>query len=62
MQYLKKGSRVLIEGSNLEAAAYTSKKDNQPRARLEMTADRVVYLDRAPESDNDEPQVGDIPF
>ncbi len=51
--YLKKGSQVLVEGSGLRASAYLG-KDGQPRAGLELTADRIIFLDRAPDDDAEE--------
>ncbi len=53
MAYLKKGSQVLVEGSGLRASAYLG-KDGQPHASLELTADRVIFLDRAPDDDAEE--------
>ncbi len=44
--YLNKGSQVLVEGTS----AYLG-KDGQPHASLELTADRVLFLDRAPEEE-----------
>ena len=41
------------ERSGLRASAYIS-KDDQPRGILEGTADRIVFLHRAPEGDEDE--------
>ncbi len=51
--YLKKGSQVLVEGSSLRASAYLG-KDGQPHASLELTADRIIFLDRAPDDDAEE--------
>ncbi len=51
--YLKKGSQVLVEGSHLHVSAYLG-KDGQPHASLELTADRVIFLDRAPDDDAEE--------
>ncbi len=51
--YLKKGSQVLVEGSGLRASAYLG-KDGQAHASLELTADRVIFLDRAPDDDAEE--------
>jgi single-strand DNA-binding protein len=62
VKYLEKGRRVLVEGGNLRASAYID-RDGQPRASLELTANRVQFLDQAPDSDDgaDEPQE-DVPF
>ncbi|MCA9885248.1 MAG: single-stranded DNA-binding protein, partial [Anaerolineae bacterium] len=43
-QYLEKGRRVLVDGSNLRSSAYID-RDGQPRASLELTANRVQFLD-----------------
>ena len=43
-KFLKKGSKVLVEGSNLRVSLYTA-KDGKPAASLEVTAERVVFLD-----------------
>ena len=53
VRYLRKGSKVLIEGSGLRASAYLG-KDDQPHGSLEYTADRIVFLDSAPEEAEDE--------
>ena len=47
VMYLKKGSKVLIEGSGLRASAYLG-KDGQPHTSLELTADRITFLDSVP--------------
>jgi single-strand DNA-binding protein len=61
-QYLKKGSKVLVEGSNLRVNVYTT-KDGKPASSLEFTADRVVFLDSPEESaTNGEATDADIPF
>ena len=57
-QYLQKGSRVLIEGSDLKASAYIG-KDNIPHATLELTADRIIFLDGASDNESDEGDEGD---
>ncbi len=44
-KYVTKGRQVLVQGSNLRASAYL--KDGQPAAGLELTADRLVFLDKA---------------
>ncbi len=51
--YLKKGSQVLVEGSHLRVGAYLG-KDGQPHASLELTADRVLFLDGAPEEETEQ--------
>src|SRR5258708_3187875 len=59
---LKKGSKVLVEGSNLRVNQYTT-KDNKPAVSLERKGDRVVFLDSAedgPVTSGEE--TGDIPF
>ncbi len=43
VKYLEKGRRVLVEGSNLRASAYIN-RDGNPRANLELTANRVQFL------------------
>jgi single-strand DNA-binding protein len=47
VMYLKKGSKVLVEGSGLRASAYLG-KDGQPHTSLELTADRITFLDSVP--------------
>ena len=62
--YLEKGRRVLVEGSNLRASAYID-REGKPRASLELTANRVQFLDSSPngeESEGDEDEEKDIPF
>ena len=44
-KYVTKGRQVLVQGSALRASAYL--KDGQPVAGLELTADRLVFLDKA---------------
>ncbi len=44
-KYVTKGRQVLVQGSTLRASAYL--KDGQPAAGLELTADRLVFLDKA---------------
>ena len=48
-KYLKKGSKVLVESSNLRVSLYTA-KDGKPAASLEVTAERVVFLDSPEET------------
>ena len=52
VKFLHKGSKVLIEGSGLRASAYIG-KDDQPHGSLECTAERIIFLDSAPDSDED---------
>jgi single-strand DNA-binding protein len=56
VEYLKKGSRVLVEGSGLRASAYLG-KDGQPHASLELTADRITFLDSAPSNDGEDDEI-----
>lgn len=42
-QYVKRGRQVMVVASRIEANAYEG-KDGQPRASLDVTADRVVFL------------------
>ena len=60
-QYLKKGSKVLVEGSNLHVNVYTA-SDGKPASSLEFTADRVVFLDSPEESTTTGEDTDDIPF
>lgn len=48
--YLEKGRRVLVEGHNLRASAYID-RDGNPRASLELTANRVQFMDSATDSE-----------
>ena len=41
-QYLKKGSRVLVEG-DVDASAYTD-REGSPRASLELTATNIRFM------------------
>jgi single-strand DNA-binding protein len=41
-QYLKKGSRVLVEG-DIDASAYTD-REGSPRASLELTATNIRFM------------------
>jgi single-strand DNA-binding protein len=63
VKYLEKGRRVLVEGSNLRASAYIDREGN-PRASLELTANRVQFMDSAPGGEDgvDEGDGGEIPF
>jgi single-strand DNA-binding protein len=47
-KYLHKGSRVMVEGSSLRVSPYLDQA-GKPQASLELTADRVVFLDSKPE-------------
>jgi single-strand DNA-binding protein len=63
-KYLKKGSRVLIEGSGLRVSAYLD-KNGKPQASLEMNVDQLQFLDNKPadeggNADSEDPN--DIPF
>ncbi len=60
-KYLSKGSKVLVDGSNLRVNVYTT-KDGKPASSLELTADRVVFLDSPEESATNGEDTGDIPF
>ena len=64
-QYVKKGGKVMVIGSRVEANAYEG-KDGQPRASLDVTADRVVFLGGGAGSqggaDVGPPQENEIPF
>ena len=42
-QYVTKGMKVLVEGEDIEARAFTDKQGNQ-RASLEITANAVRFL------------------
>ena len=42
-QYLQKGRRTYVEG-RISSSAYTD-RDGQPRASLEVTAEKVLFLD-----------------
>ena len=69
VEYLKKGSKVLVECSGLHVSPYTT-KDGKPAASLKATAERVVFLDSAENNTNGASQsnnhvaeeVSDIPF
>jgi single-stranded DNA-binding protein len=49
VRYLRKGSKVLVEGSGLRASAYLDGA-GKPQASLELNADRLIFLDSAPEA------------
>jgi single-strand DNA-binding protein len=59
-KYLKKGSRVMIEGSGLRANAYID-QSGKPQASLELNADRLIFLDSAPDNGSAEDE-DQIPF
>lgn len=72
-QYLRSGSKVLIEGRltpdrETGGPRIWSGQDGQPRASYEMTADRVVFMDSRGDSDyggdSGSPMIeeDDIPF
>ena len=48
-KYLKKGSRVMVEGSGLRANVYLE-QSGKPQASLELNADRLIFLDSTPEN------------
>lgn len=61
-KYLKKGSRVMIEGSGLRVNTYID-KSGSPQATLELTVDRLIFLDSAPDAvPNGEADSEEIPF
>mgnify|MGYP000284642580 CR=1 FL=1 len=49
-QYVTKGMKVLVEGEDIEARAFTDKQGNQ-RASLEITAHAVRFLSGKANSD-----------
>jgi len=63
-KYLSKGGKVLVDGSNLRAHLYT--QDDKSVASLELTADRVVFLDSPEETPTNGAHAAssdeDIPF
>lgn len=60
-KYLKKGSRVMVEGSGLRANAYID-QSGKAQASLELNADRIIFLDTAPENGAGVAGDEDIPF
>lgn len=52
-EYLKKGNRVIVEGS-LQLDQW--EKDGQKRSRIRVRADRVIFVERPVQSGNDEDQ------
>ena len=60
-KYLKKGSRVMVEGSGLRANAYID-QSGKPQAGLEMNVDRLIFLDSAPDNGTAEEDEEQIPF
>lgn len=63
--YLEKGRRVLVEGNTLRTSAYID-RDGNARASLELTANRVQFLDSTPnesgDADGEESEAENIPF
>ncbi len=53
-QYLSKGRLVLVEGT-VNASAWKG-RDGEPRATLELRADRVVFLGQRGEAPSEEPR------
>jgi len=61
-KYLKKGSRVMVEGSGLRANAYID-QSGKAQASLVLNADRIIFLDSAPENGASSSEDGEqIPF
>jgi single-strand DNA-binding protein len=60
-KYLKKGSRVMVEGSGLHASAYID-QSGKAQASLEFNADRIIFLDTAPDNSASSAGDEDIPF
>ena len=61
-KFLKKGSKVLIECSNLRVSQFTT-KDGKPAVSLDVTADRVVFLDSPEDTSTPSSEAsGDLPF
>lgn len=64
-QYVSKGKQVMVVASKVEANAYTDKQGNN-RATLEVTADRVVFLQGGGDSgqarNTNDASNDDIPF
>ncbi len=58
-QYLRKGSKLLVEGSNLRVSSYLDQA-GKPQASLELTADRLIFLDSAPENGANGGDAGDL--
>lgn len=56
-QYLKKGSRVHVEG-RLSFRSWQT-EDGQKRSKLEIIADRVTFLDKAPGGNGDGGESGE---
>ncbi len=54
---------MLVEGSNLRVSLYTA-KDGKPAASLEVTAERVVFLDSPEETGDTDGDEADenVPF
>ena len=63
-QYVTKGMKVLVEGEDIEARAFTDKQGNQ-RASLEITANAVRFLSSKAGDSTDHVSVSgaeEIPF
>ena len=61
-QYLKKGSRVLVSGSQVKASAWSG-QDGEARATLELTANTVKFLNTPAGSNAGMPEAEeDLPF
>jgi single-strand DNA-binding protein len=65
-QFLTKGQRVYVEG-RLRTRSWEG-QDGQKRSRVEVVANRVLFLDKQPaapfhaEPQGEELEVGDLPF
>jgi single-strand DNA-binding protein len=64
--YLKTGSLVQVQASWMKASAYTD-RDGNPQASIDITADRLILLDRADNGDShgdshDDDSAQDVPF
>lgn len=62
-KYLKRGNRVMIEGSNLRVVIYFDKQ-GQPQPALELTVDSLTFIDAKPTEEEQPSAKGteDIPF
>lgn len=63
MRYLKSGSHVTILASWMRTNTYLD-RDGNAQASLDITADRLVLLDRAngEHAPSDEDEMADVPF
>lgn len=63
VRYLKSGSHVTILASWMRPSAYID-RDGNPQASLDITADRLILLDRAngESTPSDEDEMADVPF